>query len=871
MFSVIMPVWNRAGIVGRAIESILEQSYQNLELIVVDDGSIDDVDDVVKHYLPSGKVTFLQTAHRGVSAARNTGIRNSKGDFIAYLDSDNVWRRDYLSTMNDVMLTGKYDGAYCQARRFIKGPGGELIQNGLIGQEFSFKDLLNGNYIDLNTFVHARKMIDVKGGFDEALKRLTDWDFIIRVAGWGRIEFVREILVDYYWQVEDNAISLIEDIDTPLRTIQARYPALPEPVTLQHDLIDYVFESISDEKYRNYWLTLQGDVINRIDYRPCCKPAIIQIEPTNICNLQCPLCPVGQKALGRPPRHMTFLEFCKIVDDIEDHAMLLVMWDWGEPFMNPELPEMIRYATDKGIRTVVSTNAHFLKKEQLTRKALLSGLSTLIVAIDSIRPTTYQKYRKNGSLSQALDGLRKTVEIKKAIGSQTTINLRMVVMRQNEREVARIEKLGKRMGVDVFTAKTANPGYESDGLDATFVPRNPYYRRLEYRSGTWERIPVREECRRLWFTANISSNGNVIPCCDDYNGSMKAGNAFEDSFGEIWQGSAFASIRRQVLTDRNQLPHCSRCLINYKHTPHGMFCHRDAKPPIPSLALRFYVKVYAHTPEPIRLVARKLKQLGQRHRKPVSGNSLSRPLADGSSPPVLVSRVCPLSIPLPGDSVTGFRSYPIFKGMAASIGPLASHVSVLSTGISPHAPHVHDEEEILFLLAGEVDLIFPDETGPSGEKTRRLGADQCVYYPAGFAHTLRTVSNEPANYVMFKWKSDHRQDGTALSFIQYDVHVQDDILPADGGFRAKLGFEGPTRYLSKLRCHVSTLTPGAGYEPHSDGYHVAIIVLQGEVETLGKRVLPHGIISYAAGEPHGMRNPGQSTAKYIVFEFHGEP
>ena len=89
------------------------------------------------------------------------------------------------------------------------------------------------------------------------------------------------------------------------------------------------------------------------------------------------------------------------------------------------------------------------------------------------------------------------------------------------------------------------------------------------------------------------------------------------------------------------------------------------------------------------------------------------------------------------------------------------------------------------------------------------------------------------------------------------------------GFCTRLVFEGSTAYLQRLQCHTSTLTPGAGYAPHIDAYSVAIIILEGEVETLGERVGPHSVIFYAAGELHGMHNPGSQIARYIVFEFHG--
>ncbi|PKN52809.1 MAG: hypothetical protein CVU55_06205 [Deltaproteobacteria bacterium HGW-Deltaproteobacteria-13] len=230
--------------------------------------------------------------------------------------------------------------------------------------------------------------------------------------------------------------------------------------------------------------------------------------------------------------------------------------------------------------------------------------------------------------------------------------------------------------------------------------------------------------------------------------------------------------------------------------------------------------------------------------------------------------IYPLSIPLPPDEETGFRPYPIFSTEAMNVS-LASHVSVLTKGHSPHPPHTHDEEEILVLLAGEVDLILPDLQSADDGNRVRLSANQCVYYPADFPHTLQTVSETPANYLMFKWKADGMKSEPALSFGLYNIIESNRTLLTEEGFRPHLLFQGPTKYLKKLRCHFSTLTPGAGYDPHADPYCVAIIVLEGEVETLGKRVRPHGVIFYGEGELHGMDNHGAMTARYVVFEFHG--
>jgi len=231
----------------------------------------------------------------------------------------------------------------------------------------------------------------------------------------------------------------------------------------------------------------------------------------------------------------------------------------------------------------------------------------------------------------------------------------------------------------------------------------------------------------------------------------------------------------------------------------------------------------------------------------------------------LPSRVYPLRIPLAPDDEKGWRPYPIFSGSTKTVRALSCHASVLNHGQCPHPPHRHDEEELLLVLSGEVDITVPDVDMDDARLRMRPG--QFAYYPANFAHTLRTVSERPANYLMFRWRSGPGA-GPPLAFGRFDA-----LPPAashEKGFRTQLLFEGPTSSLRKLHCHASTLLPGAGYPSHADAHDVAIVVLEGEIETLGERVGPCGVIFYLAGESHGMSNPGQSRARYVVFEFHGD-
>lgn len=249
---------------------------------------------------------------------------------------------------------------------------------------------------------------------------------------------------------------------------------------------------------------------------------------------------------------------------------------------------------------------------------------------------------------------------------------------------------------------------------------------------------------------------------------------------------------------------------------------------------------------------------------------VSAPVAVSSvAGPQLTSRIYPLRLPLTPDAGQDWKPYPFFHGSTSDVRSMACHASVLTHGNCPHPPHSHEEEELLLLLAGEVDLLLPTSPSPSGDSRRRLKAGQFVYYPAHFLHTLETISQEPANYLMFKWCSGKAQLDSPMSFGLFDIFDAPNGVDARCGFSCRTLFAAPTAYLRILQCHTSSLTPGAGYDPHIDAYDVAIVVLEGEVETLGERVVPHNVIFYPAGEPHGMRNPGSTVARYIVFEFHG--
>ncbi|GGW44864.1 hypothetical protein GCM10011452_36410 [Gemmobacter lanyuensis] len=179
--SVVMPAYNRADRIGKAIESVQAQSHGNFELLIVDDGSSDNLKEVLKGYADDSRIRTFWNDHKGVSAARNTALEHATGTYVFYLDSDNVWTPDFLA----IMVTAfEVSGQSCLY-------GASQLQNGLQevlgyrGEPFNWDQCLSGNYIDMNVFAHRADLIRKYGAFDTVLQRMVDWDLILRYTREG--------------------------------------------------------------------------------------------------------------------------------------------------------------------------------------------------------------------------------------------------------------------------------------------------------------------------------------------------------------------------------------------------------------------------------------------------------------------------------------------------------------------------------------------------------------------------------------------------------------------------------------------------------------------------------------------------------------
>lgn len=214
-----------------------------------------------------------------------------------------------------------------------------------------------------------------------------------------------------------------------------------------------------------------------------------------------------------------------------------------------------------------------------------------------------------------------------------------------------------------------------------------------------------------------------------------------------------------------------------------------------------------------------------------------------------------------------WQPFPAFRGPTRTCADMSCHASVLAAGHSPHPPHAHVEEELLIPLRGEVELVIPNGPFDTEPRTERLRPGSFVYYPAWQHHTIRNPGHGSVAYLMFKWRT--AAWGTEDALGTEVVHFED-VAPPEGAraFWTSPLLDGPTGCLGKLHAHATVLAPGAGYEPHEDAYDVAIVMLEGTVEALGREVGQRSVVYCSAGEPHGMRNVGIGPARYVVFELH---
>ena len=341
----------------------------------------------------------------------------------------------------------------------------------------------------------------------------------------------------------------------------------PSPLPM-HDALRF-FRKLTLRRLWNFALVLASYHITRLLRRPVQwgLPVTLSIEPTTACNLRCPECPSGLRAFSRDTGNLREDFFRRTVDDLHRHLMCLIFYFQGEPYINPKFLDMVRYAHERGLYTMTSTNGHFLNDDN-ARRTVESGLDRLIISIDGTTQEVYEQYRIGGKLDSVLQGARNVVRWKRQLGSRSPhVVFQFLVVKPNEHQIPDIYRLAEEIGADAVQLKTAQV-YDYQHGNPLIPTQSRYARYRQLPDGTWAlKHALTNHCWKLWHACVVTWDGLVVPCCFDKDAQHRMGDLKKTTFRALWHGEAYRAFRRAILQGRDQVDICTNCTEGCKVVP----------------------------------------------------------------------------------------------------------------------------------------------------------------------------------------------------------------------------------------------------------------------------------------------------------------
>ena len=279
--SVIIPAYNRAHLIGETLESVLNQTFKDLEVIIVDDGSTDDTKSVVSRY--NGPIKYIYQSNQGLPGARNTGISAANGEYIAFTDSDDLWISDKLQRQVDLLDAEPQVGMVYCGYQFVGAsceylPLPEIYRLHPLQRGCILRDLFRFDFIPSTTVMVRRRCLDETGPFDTTLNLASeDWDLWLRFAKRYEISYVDKTLAlirvhDGNWASERVAVGTVQVILKHLSSEDTRAALGNEWKPVYRDryiaVANYYYNSGEMKKARKFYLkALKVDSSSFLDSR----------------------------------------------------------------------------------------------------------------------------------------------------------------------------------------------------------------------------------------------------------------------------------------------------------------------------------------------------------------------------------------------------------------------------------------------------------------------------------------------------------------------------------------------------------------------------------------------------------------------------
>jgi len=280
--------------------------------------------------------------------------------------------------------------------------------------------------------------------------------------------------------------------------------------------------------------------------RPPTYPDRMYLESTNVCNLNCIMCPTGLHLAKRAKGYLDYELFRAIVDEMAPHVRATTLHIWGEPLLHPRMTDMIAYCRQKGLHSEISTNATLLD-ERLSREIVQAGLGTIYLCMDGVKKETYEQVRRRADFEETKANILRFLQIKNAAGKGPEVKLQLIEIGPTAAEVAEFTKLWSVPGVDRVNIKA----FDSWGGQIQEVS--------ELRPGEANLPQNRFPCPNLWYHVHIYWDGTLVRCDRDYDAIGPLGNV-KDGVMRAWRGEAMAELRRQhVCNELAEVAPCNSC------------------------------------------------------------------------------------------------------------------------------------------------------------------------------------------------------------------------------------------------------------------------------------------------------------------------
>ena len=300
-------------------------------------------------------------------------------------------------------------------------------------------------------------------------------------------------------------------------------------------------------------------------------PIKLTIDPINMCNLRCKVCPTGQNMPGRTRTKMSFELYKKILDEVGPYLIQLNLFNWGEPFMNENIFKMIRYAKKYKINVLISANINYFN-DQICKEIVNSGLDELEISLDGTSQKTASKYQQGINFKKSIENMKKVIDYKKKKNSKKPhIKWFFLVNKYSEPEIENAKELAKKIGVDELEFGKFRCNMEDEiFLDnkqqyekaKEWLPKNEEFSMYDYKKK--EKKIKKKICKRPWTESVINSNGSVSPCCAVFYEKFDFGNISKNSFKDIWNNKFYKDSRKvsngKKIKNKNLI--CYICKIN---------------------------------------------------------------------------------------------------------------------------------------------------------------------------------------------------------------------------------------------------------------------------------------------------------------------